>query len=197
MDNDVLKLLPKKAFKLLSVKETFRIATTATKSVFDKDSYEYSFRNRAQKWKFDDIVLIRDHQHKAETSLNKEAGEKILKIYFSQFFEKDLPIHIDLRKSSFVLAESFYWIPSKLHYKFSQDFLDGVCSLYSGFYSNNAQMFEEGLLKLGMIRESMNGEQKNEMKELFSSILVKEEKPPLSSLLVKYKIHSMLFFLIF
>ncbi len=167
MDNDVLKLLPKKAFKLLSVKETFRIATAATKSVFDKDSYEYSFSNRAEKWKFDDIVLIRDHQPKAETSLNKEAGEKILKIYFSQFFEKDLPIHIDLRKSSFVLAESFYWIPSKLHYKFSQDFLDGVCSLYSGFYSNNAHMFEEGLLKLGMIRESMNNEQKNEMRELF------------------------------
>ena len=167
MDKDILKLLPQKAFKLLSFKETLRIGAAITKSVFDKQFYETSFKSRADGWKFDDINLVNESLDSSGVRLTKDDGEKILKIYFSQFFEKNLPIHIDLRKNSFSKTDKLCWTPSKINYKFSRVFLDGVCSLYSGFYFDNAEKFEEGLTQLGMINASMSEIQKNNMKELF------------------------------
>jgi hypothetical protein len=167
MDKDILKLLPQKAFKLLSFKETLRIGGAVTKSLFNKKLYETSFNKRLEDWKFDDIKLIKETLPSTDTLSSKEDGEKILKIYFSQFFEKNLPIHIDLRKSSFSSSVSLSWNPSKVNYTFSQKFLDGVCSLYTGFYFDNAGKFEEGLTQLEMINASMSEIQKNNMKELF------------------------------
>jgi hypothetical protein len=167
MDKDILKLLPQKAFKLLSFKETLRIGAAVTKSIFDKQLYESSFKRRTEGWKFDDIKLVNESLAPADALLTKEDGEKILKVYFSQFFEKNLPIHIDLRKNSFSKAGTLYWTPSKINYTFSQKFLDGVCSLYLGFYFDNAEKFEDGLTQLGMINKSMTEVQKNSMKELF------------------------------
>ncbi len=167
MDKDILKLLPQKAFKLLSFKETLRIGGAVTKSIFDKQFYESSFKRRSEGWKFDDVKLVNDSLKSTDALLSKEDGEKILKIYFSQFFEKNLPIHIDLRKSSFSKTDILCWTPSRINYKFSQNFLDGVCSLYSGFYFDDEEKFEVGLTQLGMINASMSDAQKNNMKELF------------------------------
>lgn len=167
MDKDILKLLPQKAFKLLSFKETLRIGGAVTKSIFDKQLYESSFKRRAEGWKFEDIKLINKSITPTHDLLTKEDGEKILKIYFSQLFEKNLLVHIDLRKSSFSKSDMLCWIPSRINYTFSQKFLDGVCSLYSGFYFDNTEKFEEGLTQLGMINAAMSEMQKNNMKELF------------------------------
>jgi predicted unusual protein kinase regulating ubiquinone biosynthesis (AarF/ABC1/UbiB family) len=167
MDKEILKLLPQKAFKLLSIKETFNIGTAVTKSIFDKQSYDANFQRRAEDWKFDDIEIVKEFSKSKSVLFTKEDGEKILKIYFSQFFEKNLVVHIDLRKNSFYSTGNLYWNPSKINYSFSQSFLDGVCSLYKGFYSNDREKFEEGLIQLGMIQESMSETQKIKMKELF------------------------------
>jgi hypothetical protein len=167
MDKEILKLLPQKAFKLLSIKETFKIGTAVTKSIFDKKSYESNYLHRAKDWRFDDIELVKELPTSKAVLSTKEDGEKILKIYFSQFFEKNLVVHIDLRKNLFSSQENFYWIPSKINYSFSQSFLDGVCSLYKGFYFDDSDKFEEGLVQLGMIKASMSEKQKIAMKELF------------------------------
>lgn len=167
MDKDILKLLPQKAFKLLSFKETLRISGVVTKSIFDKKLYESSFKRRTEGWKLDDIKLVNESLTPTDALLTKEDGEKILKVYFSQFFEKNLPIHIDLRKNFFSITDTLCWTPSRINYTFSQKFLDGVCSLYSGFYFDDAEKFEEGLTQLEMINASMSEMQKNNMKELF------------------------------
>lgn len=167
MDQDILKLLPKKAFKLLSVKETLRIGTIVTKSIFDKEAYEKSFQSRVAQWRFADIRLSREIPLSKEAPLTKSDGEKVLKIYFSQFFEKELPTHIDLRKHAFGRDEIFAWTPSKLFYHFSKDFLEGICSLYVGFYNDDGEKFEAGLFKLKMINESMDSKHRSEIRDLF------------------------------
>lgn len=167
MDKDILKLLPQKAFKLLSIKETLKIGTIVTKSIFDKQSYENTYQSRIKSWRFDDIILVKEFPLAHKPLSTKEDGEKVLKIYFSQFFEKGIGVHIDLRNSSFSSSDFFYWVPSKLHYSFSQSFLEGTCSLYEGFYFDDVKKFEKGLILLGMIRESMNERQKEDMKDLF------------------------------
>ena len=167
MDKEILKLLPQKAFKLLSIKDTVKVGAAVTKSIVDKQSYEQSYSHRAEDWKFDDIFLAKKHPHLKSLVFTKEDGEKILKIYFSQFFENNLPVHIDLRASSFCSNGSLFWNPSKVHYLFSKEFLGGVCSLYEGFYFDDSEKFEKGLIDLGMIKESMDVKQRHEIKELF------------------------------
>ena len=167
MDKDILKLLPQKAFKLLSIKETLKMGAAVTKSMFDKESYEKNFQSRKGNWKLNDVSLVKELPSSKSALSSKEDGEKVLKVYFSQFFEKGLAVHIDLRNQFFSSDESFYWVPSKLHYSFSQTFLEGVCFLYEGFYFDNNDKFEKGLRQLGMISDEMNEMQKESMKELF------------------------------
>lgn len=169
MDKDILKLLPQKAFKLLSFRETLKIGTMVTKSMFDKDSYEKNFKSKLNSWKFKDINLTRQLPSNVEKLSTKEDGEKVLKIYFSQFFEKQNAVHIDLRSSSFACSDSFCWMPSKLHYVFSPSFLEGVCLLYEGFYFEHPDKFQRGLFLLGMITESMTELQKTRIIELFKA----------------------------
>lgn len=166
MDKDILKLLPQKAFKLLSLKETFRIGSIVTKSILDKSSYSAQFDKRLGLWPWDDIKLERslDQIHPVHTL---EDGEKILRIYFSQLFEDKQSVHLDLRATHFSSESPFIWIPSRLHYTFSASFSEGVRALYVGFYQGDEVQFEKGLKLLGMIKDTMNDDQKNRVKELF------------------------------
>ena len=155
MDKELLKLLPQKAFKLLSIKEIFKIGEKITKSRFDKKSYDIEFQSRMKVWTFSDIKLVSEFTTSRKAVSSKEDGEKILKIYFSQFFENDLSVHIDLRESTFSSTDSFYWIPSRFHYQFQNSFREGVCSLYKGFYFESKSDFEHGLVCLGIINSSI------------------------------------------
>ena len=166
MDKELLKLLPQKAFKLFSIKEIFKIGEKLTKSRFDKNSYDIEFQSRVKIWSFSDIKIVSEFVAPRKIS-SKEDGEKILKIYFSQYFEKDLSVHIDLRESSFSSKDSFYWIPSKFHYQFQKLFREGVCSLYKGFYFENKSDFEHGLICLGIIDLNMSVNQKKGIQEIF------------------------------
>ena len=168
MDKDIMKLLPQKAFKLLSIKDSLRIGALVTKSILDKKSYDYQLQQRQLTWKYSDIILnSKSLKTTANFLKNQQNGEKILKIYFSQFFENNLAIHLDLRSNSFNSDEAFHWTPSKLHYKFSPVFINGVRTLYNGFYHDAPKQFEEGLIFLGMIKDSTEEDQKIKIKDLF------------------------------
>lgn len=167
MDKELIKLLPQKAFKLLSIKEIFKIGEKITKSRFDKKSYDIQFNSLLKSWTFQDIRIVSEFKPSKITVSSKEDGEKILKIYFSQFFEKNISVHIDLRESSFSSKESFYWIPSRFHYQFQNSFREGVCSLYKGFYYDNQDDFEQGLISLGIIKLEMSAKQKKEIQDVF------------------------------
>jgi hypothetical protein len=166
MDKDILKLLPQKAFKLLSIKETFRIGATVTKSMLDKNSYQSQFEKRKAHWHWNDIKLTQVTNQAAPIT-KLEDGERILRIYFEQLFNNELAVHLDLRSNHFSSTDVFIWNPSKIHYTFSSDFRNGVQSLYLGFYQDDDELFEKGLKLLGMIRDSMGEDQQTEVKSLF------------------------------
>jgi hypothetical protein len=99
---------------------------------------------------------------------SKENGEKILLIYFSHFFDNDLAIHVDYRDSFSSNNNTLLWKPSRMHYKFSLSFIEGVRKLYTGFYLDNPSQFESGLSYIGIIQPNMNQQQKDEVIELFT-----------------------------
>jgi hypothetical protein len=167
MDIELIKLLPEKAFKLISFKETLKMGERLTRLRLDKNSYERQLDKRIASWKFSDIQIVRELPDSLNSNLTKEDGEKILRIYFSQFFEKDLAVHIDFRKSSFLSSDKFYWQPSRFHYDFQADFLKGIASLYKGFYLDNNSEFESGLKLIGILNDSMTEEKKSKIIEIF------------------------------
>ncbi len=167
MDKDLLKLLPQKAFKLLSIKEIFKIGEKITKSRFDKKSYDSQFSYLVKAWNFPEISIVSELNTPIKLVSSKEDGEKILKIYFAQFFEKNTSVHIDLRESSFSSKDIFYWVPSRFHYQFQNSFREGVCLLYKGFYFENKSDFEQGLISLGIINSKMTAYQKEEIQDVF------------------------------
>lgn len=168
MEKELLKLLPQKAFKLLSIKEIYKTGEKITKSRFDKKSYDKEIKSRTDSWMFPDIKIVSEFISPKNSVSSKEDGEKILTIYFSQFFEQSLSVHIDLRDSSFSSEEKLYWIPSRFHYEFSESFLEGVRSLYKGFYLDNIEEFEHGLTCLGILKASMPEQQKRQIQDLFN-----------------------------
>jgi hypothetical protein len=168
MDKEIFKLFPQKAFKLLSIKESIKITGLVSSSLLNKQSYNDQFQKRLLHWKLKDVTLQSENLPFNNRALTKEAGEKILSIYFSQFFENDLAIHLDYRHSFVLTEHSLLWKPSKLHYKFTNSFIDGIKDLYQGFYLNNNAQFELGLTTMGILKKGLNETEKNEVIELFT-----------------------------
>ena len=167
MDKEILKLFPQKAFKLISLKDSIRIGSLVTKSLLDGQAREALISERLKNWHLLDVVITPSEKSGASIDLTAEVGEKILKIYFSQFYHVDLAVHLDFRSSSFYSDQKLHWIPSKLHFKFSPNFLKGIQTLYRGFYYENNEDFVKGLELLGMIKASMNAEKKDKIMKLF------------------------------
>ena len=169
MDQDILKLLPQKAFKLISITESLRIGALVTGSILDKKSYAKSLEERMKNWMVNDVIISKSPLDCPSKPLTKEDGEKILKVYFAQFYGNAPAVHLDMRASSFCSNDSFLWMPSKLHYTFSASFVEGVRSLYEGFYLDDDAKFERGLSLLGILRDSFSNEQKKEVVSIFHS----------------------------
>ena len=167
MDNDILKLLPQKAFRLISIRESLRVGSLLTRSIIDKNSYEESVEVINKNWKLSGVNIVKQLPEKRASTLSKADGENILRVYFAQFYASPRAVHLDLRASSFYSQDLLLWMPSKLHFSFSSDFMAGVRSLYEGFYFEDEDKFREGLGLLGIIRESMSVDQKKEIIKLF------------------------------
>ncbi len=168
MDKEVLKLFPQRAFKLLSIKDSLRVTGSITKSLMNQKEYQTLVERRKSSWKWDDIELSHDLPKNQLLDHSKENGEKILLIYFSQFFDNDLALHVDYRDGFTSNNKTLIWKPSRMHYKFSSSFIEGVRKLYSGFYLDNPTQFESGLTYIGIIQSNMNQQQKDEVIELFT-----------------------------
>ncbi len=168
MDKDILKLFPQKAFKLLSIKDSIRIGSLVTSSLINKQSYDEQYKKRLLQWRWQAIKMQSESITKKNSLFTKTDGEKILQIYFSQFFENDLTVHLDYRGSFTCVDQTLYWKPSRLHYKFSNQFIEGVRQLYQGFYLEDNSQFERGLKLIGIISESMNEKDKEDIIELFT-----------------------------
>jgi predicted unusual protein kinase regulating ubiquinone biosynthesis (AarF/ABC1/UbiB family) len=93
-----------------------------------------------------------------------------LEIYFLQLFcSKDTLL--DLRKERFTLLQSgtIVWKANGLSYQFSETFLEGIKELYSGFYESNDMHLENGLIKLGLVNDSMSKETRQVLINLLES----------------------------
>lgn len=167
MDNDILKLLPKKAFDLISLSDTLKIGKQLTQSLINKNAYQASVSDRVKSLCLSDLIIVDEILANSQRPNTKIDGEKILSIYFLQFFDGHQNVHLDFRMQHFARHDQFQWMPSKLYHSFSHDFKMGVKALYIGFYLDDQQKFEEGLSLLGIIQAKMNDEKKQAVVKIF------------------------------
>lgn len=94
-------------------------------------------------------------------------GEKIIKLYFHQITHPG-PMFLDLRLNGFGVEENqIVWNPSTLWGEFSLDFVNGLKDLYAGFYGQNDQIFQQGLIKSGLVSSEWSMADKEKMALLF------------------------------
>lgn len=117
-------------------------------------------------------------QRRANTNL---LGQRLLEIYFLQIYTGQ-EVFLDLRKERFssIAAQEITWNPNGLWYKFSDDFIHGIRSLYNGFYTGNDEFLQAGLLKLGLYSDSMSAEAKVELMELLEGHFGQGKSAPMT-----------------
>jgi predicted unusual protein kinase regulating ubiquinone biosynthesis (AarF/ABC1/UbiB family) len=99
----------------------------------------------------------------------KQAGEKILTLYFAQLFSPhglflDLsPSHFDFNNGELNFRPSGVWT------KFSPEFSDGLKDIYDGFYFENEKTLHQGLLKSGLTSEKWPEADRQKLADLFKS----------------------------
>ena len=77
-------------------------------------------------------------------------GATILTLYFHQLFD-EAPTLLDLRRRCFEPADGeLVWAPTRLYVEWDDNFIDGVRSMYRGFYQADDEEFERGLERLDL-----------------------------------------------
>ncbi len=81
----------------------------------------------------------------------RQAGHRILEIYFAQIFAGDVAL-LDLRTEAFGLTDgnTLAWQPRAFYVQWQPEFLDGVRNLYAGFYLDDDARFAHGLEQLNL-----------------------------------------------
>jgi hypothetical protein len=108
-------------------------------------------------------------------------GQKLLEIYFLQIYTGQ-EVFLDLRKERFSAVESqeIKWNPNGLWYKFSDNFILGIRSLYIGFYTDNEASLQAGLLQLGLLSDSMSAEANLQLRELLEGHFGQGKSAPMT-----------------
>lgn len=102
-------------------------------------------------------------------TMNKEAGEKWLTLYFAQIFSPD-GFFLDIRSHHFKNEQDkLIWHPSALWTKFEENFRLGVLKVYDGFYTDNNEVYYQGLEMIGLIQPDWSAEDKDKLAGLFRS----------------------------
>jgi hypothetical protein len=172
------KILPKFFKDVLQHIPTLALKSVNWKDVL-KDMGPFVFRlgtKELEKSKQDTISNLKilnleltnkiDKKRLADSEENKEQGQLLLKLYFSQFKNKH-GLNLDIRASHFEYnSELLKWSPNNCWYKMSDHFREALIDLYSGFYHNNNERFERALQSIGLTK-NLNDTKTQELKELF------------------------------
>ncbi len=77
-------------------------------------------------------------------------GQRVLELYFAQLYGAEACL-LDLRQRSFVDgSDATLWSPGPYYLRWDPDFLDGVRTLYEGYYGADDAAFDAGLRTLGI-----------------------------------------------
>lgn len=98
---------------------------------------------------------------------DKLAGEQLLTLYFSQLFSP-YGMFLDLRSANFERKEDkLFFKPTGFWTKLDESFREGLLKVYEGFYLENDELYHQGLVEIGLLKNDFSPEDKKKLGDLF------------------------------
>lgn len=163
---ELSKHVPTVLFQTVEWSELASELPKLSRRILQKEGHEELFH--IQKSLLDPYNIVLSHEPVSGT-LPKEkwVGERILTLYFTQVFSPD-GLFLDLRSQNFeVEGQELRWHPNSFWTKFSDEFRLGLMKVYKGFYTNNDEIYYEGLEGIGLLKKEFAEEDKRELATLF------------------------------
>jgi predicted unusual protein kinase regulating ubiquinone biosynthesis (AarF/ABC1/UbiB family) len=121
-----------------------------SRRLIQREGYTELFRHHSEFLIPFEINLEQSLDNKNSSPLPPESAEKVLTLYFCQLFSSK-GLFIDLRPSHLDFKQGkLFWNPTGLWTKFSEEFRQGIIKIYDGFYGDNDQLFQAGLIEIGL-----------------------------------------------
>lgn len=166
---ELVKHVPTIMFHLVDWNELMGEIPKISRRILQKEDYDAIFDNQ------------KDYLSKLKISLRSESlshpggfkelwiSEKVLQLYFSQLFSPH-GVFLDLRSQNFGIdAPYLLWHPTGLWIKFSPKFQEGLIHIYDGFYQNDENLYRQGLVEIGIMKEDWPAQDKDELGQIFKT----------------------------
>jgi hypothetical protein len=175
---ELSKHVPTILFKVVDWGELASELPKLSRRILKKEDYPEFFKKQ-KAWlsplKIELTELSQDHSN---LSVTKEVAEKFLTLYFAQLYSPH-GIFLDLRSENFTsMNDQLLWNPTGLWTQFDEKFRGGLMKIYDGFYLEDENLYQQGLLESGLLKEDWPQADKkkigNIFKEQFGSSLTTE-----------------------
>jgi predicted unusual protein kinase regulating ubiquinone biosynthesis (AarF/ABC1/UbiB family) len=166
---ELLKHVPTVLFEAVDWSVLGHELPKLSRRLIQKEGYQELFEQHQSFLRPFQINLV-DHVDKQfDIKHDLWASEKILTLYFAQLFSPH-GLFLDLRTNHFDVAKpQLNYHPSGLWTKFSDEFSQGLAEIYDGFYLSNDELFNNGLIKLGLSSPDWPQKDREELAQLFKS----------------------------
>ena len=109
------------------------------------------------------------HLSELDSEQRRAAGDAILRFYFAQW-RNPTGIFLDLRPSRFGSTDGeTRFTPNGLWAQLDEDFRLGMIDLYRGFYSDDAELLDDALWRMGFLREDLDDEAAQRLRDLLQA----------------------------
>ncbi len=166
---ELLKHVPTVLFEAVDWSVLAHELPKLSRRLIQKEGYQELFEQHQSFLKPFDINLTGNIQNHLDLKHDLWSSEKILTLYFAQLFSPH-GLFLDLRTNHFEVAKPVLnYHPSGLWTKFSDEFSQGLGEIYDGFYLGKDELFQSGLIKLGLSSPNWPQKDREELAQLFKS----------------------------
>lgn len=147
---ELRQLLSPKFFRVFPSSKISRALREVIGNYRDEEKFEMVLDQRQGHLEASDIPIRLELGRETQGHDRVEVGRSILALYFRQLFDPD-PALLDVRRERFdTEGADLVWSPLPLYVDWDETFLDGVRSMYHGFYAEDRAEFEAGLATLDL-----------------------------------------------
>jgi hypothetical protein len=167
---DLLTYMPNNFFKVVDWRDLItQSATLATRWATGEGDDTQALKSELTPLLPDDVTFYDQVPQQANPNEARDLGTAALDLYFRQI-NNPSGLFIDLRLSCFEEQQgTWLWNPGNLWIKWGDEFRSGVSGLYKGYYGEDPVVFDEALIKLGLMKPEWTDDEKESLRSLFRS----------------------------
>ena len=166
---ELLKHVPTVLFEAVEWSVLGQELPKLSRRIIQKEGYAELFDRQKSYLAPFNMNLVSQVNKNFDPEDKKLAAQRILTLYFAQLFSPhglflDIgPAHLEMK------GEELNFHPNGVWTKFSPEFADGITDIYDGFYNEDENLFQQGLLKSGLSSTKWPEQDRQALAQLFKS----------------------------